>query len=102
MGVDKLFPVKMTRPLPTFSPSFEPSVQMRRSDGATFRKSSKCRETLSGGLLERWKRRGPNLYLGERSLSNSQFIPKELHASLRLLAVGPVWSKMCDERVGER
>ena len=102
MGVDTLFPVKMTRPLPTFSPSFDPSVQMRRSDGATYRKSSKCKETFSGGLLEGWKRRGPNLYLGERSLSNSQFIPKELHASLRLLAVGPVWSKMCDERVGER
>ena len=43
-----------------------------------------------GGLLEGWKRRGPNLYMGERSLSNSQLIPKELQASLRLLAVGPV------------
>ena len=36
--------------------------------GPLFR--SKCRETFSGGILEEWKRRGPILYLGERSLSN--------------------------------
>ena len=94
IGSLRLFPLKMTSPLPVNGPSLEPSVKIKRLSVEILLKLSNLRETLRGVRSDGCKSCGPSLNLGARILRLSHWTLKSAQASLRSFAVGPECSKM--------